>query len=155
MDKKLIYIIVSVVILNLTFISAIDVSVNVLKEYERVDAGEKVYFTFKIIDPESLGRHDILLEYEIKKGNETITGKTETKGVGIQFSWVKSILIPEDAQSGIYSITVTVDNKTSGSSIFYVEKQINYFLVIMVMIIIGFLLTWLLVLYRMRKSVKK
>ena len=155
MNKKLIYIIVSIVILNLTFISAIDVSVNVLKEYERVKAGEKVYFTFEIIDPENPGTHDIFLEYEIKKGNEIIIGKTETKGVGIQLSWVKSILIPENAQSGIYSIIVTVDDKASGSSIFYVEKQINYFLIIIVITIIGFLLTWLLVLYRMKKSMKK
>ncbi len=79
--RKLIYIIMVVVILNLTFISAIDISVSIPGKYERVKAGEKLYFSFEIKVPEKVGRHDILLGYEIRKGDEIINVRTKTKGI--------------------------------------------------------------------------
>ena len=153
MNKKLIYIIIASVILNLTFISAIYISVSVPEKYTHVIAGEEFYFTFEVKDPKNFGRHDILLEYEIKKGDKTIAGKTETKAIETQASFLESIPIPEDAPSGVYSIVVTID-KESGDAVFYVKKQINYFLIIIAIIIIGFFLT-LLELYRIRKFAKK
>ena len=152
--KKLIYITITMVVLNLTFISAIYISVSVPEKYTDVIAGEEFYFTFELKEPENLGRHDILLEYEIKKGDKTIAGKTETKAIETQASFIESLLMPKNAQSGIYSIVVTVNNRDSESAVFYVKKQINYFLIIIAIIIIGFFLT-LLELYRIRKFAKK
>ena len=145
----------AVVILNLTFISAIDISVSIPGRYERVKAGEELYFAFEIKDPENVGRHDILLEYEIRKGDELINVRTETKGIETQASFFESILIPKNTLSGIYSIIVTVDNKESRSAFFYVKKQINYFLISFLILIAMIIFLILLNLYRIRKSVKK
>ena len=142
-----------VVILNLTFISAIDISVSIPERYERVKAGEELYFAFEIKDRENVGRHDILLEYEIRKGDELINVRTETKGIETQASFFESILIPKNTQSGIYLIVVTVDNKEYGNAAFFVKNQIDYFLIIMIVILIVIFLI-LLELYRIRKSVK-
>lgn len=151
----LIYIIIAVVILNLTFISAVDISVSIPGKYERVKAGEELYFNFVIKDLENIGRHDIFLEYEIREEDELITVRTETIAVETQASFFESILIPKDTQSGIYSIIVTVDNKESGSAVFFVEKQINYISTYFLIIIAMLILVILLELYRIRKSVKK
>ena len=152
--RKLIYIIIVVVILNLTFISAIDISVSIPEKYERVKAGEELYFNFEIKDLENIGRHDIFLEYEIRKEDELITARTETIGVETQASFVESILIPKNARSGIYSIVVIVDNKESGSAVFFVESQINYISTYFFIIIVMLIFVILLELYRIRKSVK-
>ena len=152
--RKLIYIIMVVVILNLTFISAIDISVSIPEKYERVKAGEELYFTFEIKDLKNIGRHDILLKYEIKKEDELINAATETKGVETQASFVESILIPKNARSGIYSIVVIVDNKGVGSAVFFVESQINYISTYFFIIIVMLIFVILLELYRIRKSVK-
>ena len=122
--KKLIKIMLFAVILlvlNIYVVSAIEVSVDISEKYQEVQAGERVYFQIELKDKEAIGRHDISLEYEIKYEDEVIAFSKELKAIETQASFVESIRIPENAESGMHSVVVTVDYTDSATASFYVK----------------------------------
>ena len=58
-------------LVNLTYVSTMEVSVSIPEGYKEVKAGETLYFNIELLSPEILGKQDVNLEYQIKKGEDT------------------------------------------------------------------------------------
>lgn len=155
---KIMLLVVILLIFHMVDVSAIEVSVDISERYQEVQAGESIYFEIELKDKEAVGRHDISLEYEIKYGDEVIAFLKELKAIETQASFVESIEVPEDAESGIHSIVVTVNYEDSAEASFYVksleEEQIEvYFLMLAAVVLVVGSLIWLEV-HKTRKKVE-
>ncbi len=130
MKKVFMCLIACILLSSLVFAQEpIELKIGILEKSHEVQPGEKVYFKVELKDKENLGRHDVSLEYEIKRGNDVIIFSKELKAIETQASFLQSMEIPENVQEGQYSIAVTVNDKESSSASFYVkkskDKQIN------------------------------
>ncbi len=80
----------------------------------------------------------------------------ELKAIETQASFVKSIEVPENAETGIHSIVVTVNYEDSAAASFYVrsveEEHIEiYFLMLATVVLVVGVLIWI----EVRKTGKK
>ncbi len=135
--------------LNLTSVSALSIVVHVPEKYLETMAGERFYFEVEIKYPENPSRKDLRLEYEIKKDDEVIAQSKVLKAVETQASFIDSIVIPENAKTGLHKINIKVSDYEDLSeevfASFYVigdegDQLRNYFFIIFgVIVFISFL----------------
>ncbi len=129
-------------------LEGLELSVVVPEKYQRVQAGEMLQFEVKLKNIQKTGRHDIQLDYYIKKNDIIITHRRELKAVETQASFLSSIKVPEETLPGIYNIEVEINEKESSLATFYVKSsdigQIRTYLIILIItiIIIGALISW-------------
>lgn len=154
-NKSLKYILAYFVILNIILVSSIYVSIKVPEEFKEINSGEELYFTFDIKDLEDIEMQDILLEYEIIKGNKTITASSETKSIAIQASFIKSIIIPKETRSGVYLVVIKVNNKTTASDTFYVKNYNQFIIGIFIILLLIILIKLFDEIYKLKKKIKR
>jgi len=163
MNKKLMvtisiwYVIVLISLLtSVQMVSALEVSLSIPDKYQKVQAGERLFFEIQLENIESAGRHDISLDYIIKKNDVVITSRRELKAVETQASFLASIKVPEETISGIYDIEVKINDKSVSQSSFFVKSselaQVKIYLLLLTIavIIIGMLIFWEL--YKLNKG---
>jgi len=143
------YILVLISLLtSVQLVSALEVSLSIPDKYQKVQAGERLFFEVQLKNIESAGRHDISLDYIIKKNDVVITSRRELKAVETQASFLASIKVPEETISGIYDIEVKIDDESVSQSSFFVKSselaQVKIYLLLLTIavIIIGILIFW-------------
>jgi len=159
MRMKMLVLAMMVLIWTMPSVYAIDVSVSVPDKYQEIGVGGTLYFKVDLQDPQNAGRHDISLKYDVTKGENVLVSSKELKAIETQASFLSSIAIPSNADSGIYNIVVTVNDKESASAAFYIrglstESTIDFYMVILFTIV----LIGILALYeidRIRKDIEK
>jgi len=156
--RKIIFSLFIAVLLTSPFISAFELSVNIPDKYQEIQAGETLQFQIAIKNIEKAGRHDIRLDYQLKKGNIILNSKRELKAVETQASFLSSIKVPKETPAGVYVIEVIVNEKEEVSTHFNVKSsemtQIEIYLIILIIVImvIGGLIFWEL--HRLNKKKK-
>ena len=160
MRMKMLVLAMMVLIWAMPSVYAIDVSVSVPDKYQEIGVGGTLYFKVDLQDQQNVGRHDISLMYEIWKGKDLLVcSGEELKAIETQASFLSSIAVPSNAESGIYNIVVTVNDKESASAPFYIkglstESTIDFYMVILFAIV----LIGILALYeidRIRKDIER
>lgn len=146
--RKIIFSIFIAILLTSQFISAFELSVIIPDKYQKVQAGETLQFQIAIKNIEEAGRHDIQLDYQLKKGDIILNSRRELKAVETQASFLSSIKVPEETPSGIYEIEVIINEKEEASTNFNVKSsemaQIKIYLIILIIaiVIVGGLISW-------------
>ena len=136
------------ILLTSQFISAFELSITIPDKYQEIQAGETLQFQIAIKNIEKAGRHDIRLDYQLKKGSIILNSRRELKAVETQASFLSSIKVPEETPSGVYTIEVIVNAKEEVSTNFNVKSsemaQIKMYILILtvIIIIIGGLALW-------------
>lgn len=99
-----------ILILLVPFVYAnTNLEVDIPQEYSSIHSGTKIVFTTKLLSLQDLGRRDVTLKYEIiNDKNVVVLTKSETVAVQTQASFVGNIQIPENLESGIYSLKITL-----------------------------------------------
>lgn len=129
-------------------LEGLELSVVVPEKYQRVQAGEMLQFEVTLKNIQKAGRHDIQLDYYIKKNEIIITHRRELKAVETQASFLSSIKVPEEILPGIYNIEVEINEEKSSLATFYVKSsdigQIRIYLIslIITIIVVGILISW-------------
>ncbi len=145
---KMIFFVFIAILFASQFISAFELSVTIPDKYQKIQAGETLQFQIAIKNIEKAGRHDIQLDYQLKKGNIVLNSRRELKAVETQASFLSSIKVPEETPSGIYTIEVIVNEKEEVSTNFNVKSsemaQIKMYLVILIIaiVVVGGLIFW-------------
>jgi len=148
MTKRIILLILLVVLLIIHFTSAFEVSLTIPDKYQKVQAGEMLQFQIAVKNIEESGRHDIRLDYYIKKGSIILNSRRELKAVETQASFLSSIKVPEETPNGQYNIEVIINEEERTYATFDVKSsemaQIKMYLIVLiiVIIIIGGLISW-------------
>jgi len=143
------YVIVLISLLtSVQVVSALEVSLSIPDKYQKVQAGERLFFEVQLKNIENAGRHDISLDYILKKNDVIITSRRELKAVETQASFLASIKVPEETISGIYDIEVKINDEFVSQSSFFVKSselaQVKIYLLLLTItiIIIGILIFW-------------
>jgi len=129
-------------------LEGLEISVFVPEKYQRVQAGEMLQFQTSIKNIARSGRHDIQLDYYIKKNEITITNRRELKAVETQASFLASIKVPEETLPGIYNIEVQINEEESALATFYVKSsdvgQIRTYLIVLIIaiVLVGGMISW-------------
>ncbi len=129
-------------------LEGLEVSVFVPEKYQRVQAGEMLQFQISIKNIARSGRHDIQLDYYIKKNEIMISNRRELKAVETQASFLASIKVPEETLPGIYNIDVQINEEESAIATFYVTSsevgQIRTYLIILIVaiVLVGGMIAW-------------
>ena len=129
-------------------LEGLELSVIVPEKYQKVQAGEMLQFEISLKNLQKTGRHDIQLDYYIKKNEIVITHRRELKAVETQASFLSSIKVPEETPSGIYTIEVIINEKEEVSTNFNVKSsemaQIKMYILILtvIIVIVGGLVLW-------------
>lgn len=129
-------------------LEGLEASVFVPEKYQRVQAGEMLQFQTSIKNIARSGRHDVQLDYYIKKNEIVITHSRELKAVETQASFLASIKVPEETLPGIYEIEVQINEEESALATFYVTSsdigQIQTYLIVLIIaiIIVGVMIFW-------------
>jgi len=137
-------------------LQGLELGIFVPEKYQRVQAGENLQFQVSITNIQEAGRHDIQLDYYIKKNEILIMHRRELKAVETQASFFSSIPVPDDTLPGIYNIEVSINEEESAIATFYVKSsdigQIKIYLIILIMaiLVIGGIISWQL--YRLSKK---
>ena len=137
-------------------LEGLEVSTFIPEKYQRVQAGEVLQFQTSLKNIEKSGRHDIQLDYYIKKNEIVINHRRELKAVETQASFLASIKIPEETLPGIYNIEVQINEEESSLATFYVKSsevgQIRTYLIILIVaiVLVGGMISWQL--YKLRKK---
>ncbi len=145
---KIIFFVFIAILLTSQFISAFELSVTIPDKYQEMQAGETLQFQIAIKNIEKAGRHDIRLDYQLKKGSIILNSRRELKAVETQASFLSSIKVPKETPSGIYTIEVIVNEKEEVSTNFNVKSsemaQIKIYLIILIIaiLIVGGLIFW-------------
>ncbi len=146
--RKIIFSVFIAILLTSQFISAFELSVTIPDKYQEVQAGDTLQFQIAIKNIEKAGRHDIRLDYQLKKGSIILNSRRELKAVETQASFLSSIKVPEETPAGIYTIEVIINEKEEVSTNFNVKSsemaQIKIYLIILIgaIVIIGGLIAW-------------
>lgn len=121
-------------------LEGLELSVIVPEKYQKVQAGEMLQFQVSLKNIQKAGRHDIQLDYYIKKNEIIITRRRELKAVETQASFLGSIKVPEETLPGIYNIEVGINEEESALATFYVKSsefgQIKMYLIILIIAIV-------------------
>ena len=129
-------------------LKGLEISVFVPEKYQNVQAGEMLQFQISLKNIERAGRHDIQLDYYIKKNEITISNRRELKAVETQASFLSSIKVPEETLPGIYNIEVQINEEESALATFYVKSsevgQIRNYLIILIVaiVLVGGMISW-------------
>jgi hypothetical protein len=84
---------------------------HVPEKYNSIEAGERLYFELALKYPENPSRVDLRLNYKVmdQDGNVVASAKA-LKAVETQASFLDFIIVPEGADSGLYSIDVEISD---------------------------------------------
>lgn len=129
-------------------LEGLELSVIVPEKYQKVQAGEMLQFQISLKNIQKAGRHDIQLDYYIKKNEIIITYRRELKAVETQASFLASIKVPEETLPGIYKIEVEINEKESAVATFYIKSsefgQIRMYLIILIIaiVVVGGMISW-------------
>lgn len=129
-------------------LSGLELSVTVPEKYQKVQAGEMLQFQIELKNIKKAGRHDIQLDYYIKKNDIVITHRRELKAVETQASFLSSIKVPEETLQGLYDIEIAINEETTSIDAFYVIGseivQIKTYLLLILIAIfsVGSMITW-------------
>jgi len=146
--ERIMFFVFIAILLAPQFISAFELSVTIPDKYQEIQAGETLQFQIAIKNIEKAGRHDIRLDYQLKKGSIILNSRRELKAVETQASFLSSIKVPKETPTGIYTIEVIVNEKEEVSTNFEVKSseiaQIKIYLIILIMaiLIVGGLISW-------------
>ncbi|MBT4376877.1 hypothetical protein HOD29_05890 [archaeon] len=148
-------------LVSFTSVSALSVAVHVPEKYADVLAGERFYFEVDVKYPENQDRKDLRLEYEILNEEGDLVAQSKVlKAIETQASFIDFIVIPENADSGLYLIKVIIRDydllSEEVEASFHViggdEKIRLYFLILLgVIIFVGALVVVNIVLSRRRQ----
>jgi uncharacterized membrane protein len=145
---KIVFSVFIAILLTSQFISAFGLSVFIPDKYQEIQAGETLQFQIAIKNVEKIGRHDIRLDYQLKKGNIILNSRRELKAIETQASFLSSIRVPEEAPSGMYTIEVIVNEEEKISATFNVKSseiaQIKMYLIVLIaaVLLVGVMITW-------------
>jgi len=89
---------------------ALNLVIHIPEKYLEVTAGERLTFELEMKYPENIGRKDLRLTYQIKKGDEIISESKVLKAVETQSSFMDYITIPESVEVGTYTIANKVQD---------------------------------------------
>jgi len=121
-------------------LEGLELSVTVPEKYQKVQAGEMLQFQVSLKNIQKAGRHDIQLDYYIKKNDMLLNYRRELKAVETQASFLGSIKVPEETLPGIYEIEVEINEEESALATFYVKSsefgQIKMYLIILILAIV-------------------
>ena len=129
-------------------LKGLEIGVFVPEKYQKIQAGEMLQFQISLKNIEKVGRHDIQLDYYIKKNEITISHRRELKAVETQASFLASIKVPEETLPGIYNIEVEINEEESSMATFYVKSsevgQIRMYLILLItaIIVVGGMISW-------------
>lgn len=154
--KKINLIIIGIFLFNfisIASVSALDIGVHVPEKYAEIMAGERFYFEVEIKYPENPSRKDLRLEYEIRtKDGEFVAQSKVIKAVETQTSFIDYLIIPDDVESGFYTIKIRIRDYEnldeeigasfhiiSGSSL---QIRIYFFILLGAAILIGILVAF-------------
>lgn len=135
-------------VINTGELEGLELSVIVPEKYQNVQAGEMLQFQVSLKNIQTSGRHDIQLDYYVKKNDIIITSRRELKAVETQASFLSSIKIPEETLPGIYNIEIQINEEENSIATFYVKSsdlgQIRTYLIILIVaiIVVGGLISW-------------
>lgn len=129
-------------------LKGLELAIFIPEKYQRVKAGEELQFQILITNIQKIGRHDIQLDYSIKKNEILLTKRREIKAIETQASFLSSINVPEETLPGIYNIEVEINEEQSAMATFYVQssdfRQVKIYLIVLIMaiILIGGIISW-------------
>jgi hypothetical protein len=87
--------------------SFFDIFITIPQNYEKVAPGAELLTNVKLINLGGAGRVDVLMNYEIKDVDDSpIITKKETVAVETQANFVRTFVIPLDAEAGAYKVYV-------------------------------------------------
>ena len=122
-------------------ISALTLTVDIPDKYNKVSAGERFFFILAIKYPENPSRIDLRLNYEVRdEKGKLIAHSKVLKAIQTQASFIDSIVLPENLDSGLYTIDILINdygdlNEKVGSSFHVTSKTADkitmYFYIIM------------------------
>ncbi|MBR9706427.1 hypothetical protein GOV14_05305 [Candidatus Pacearchaeota archaeon] len=99
--------------LQTTSQEAFNLEVDLPKQYQKVPAGEDIWFTTKVLNLANKKRIDVTLKYEIYNStNNVVISKTETVAIETQASFVGKLRISEDIKPGNYILKITLLTST-------------------------------------------
>jgi len=101
--------IVAVVVITKSVL-ALNLVIHIPEKYLEVTAGERLMFELEIKYPENIGRKDLRLTYQVKKGNEIVSESKVLKAIETQSSFMDYMTIPESLDVGTYTITNKVQD---------------------------------------------
>lgn len=129
-------------------LEGLEVSTFIPEKYQRIQAGEVLQFQISLKNLKKAGRHDIQLDYYIKKNEIIISHRRELKAVETQTSFLSSIKVPEETLPGIYNIEVSINEEEAALATFYVKsseiRQIRTYLIILIVaiVLVGAMISW-------------
>ena len=129
-------------------LKGLEVSVIVPEKYQRVQAGEMLQFQISLKNILASGRHDVQLDYYVKKNEIIVAHRRELKAVETQASFLSSIKVPEETLPGIYTVEVQINEEENALATFYVKSseigQIRLYLIILIIaiLLVGGIISW-------------
>jgi len=137
----------------MTNVFALSLTVDVPDKYNKVSAGERFFFTLAVKYPENPTRIDLRLNYEVRnEAGDLVASSKVLKAVETQASFIDSIVIPEDVNSGFHTIDILINDygdmdEKVGSSFHVTGKETDrtntYLLIIAVAVVfIGILIVY-------------
>lgn len=129
---------------------AFEINAKILDTTKVISAGDTAQIQVLVKDRENSGRHDVNFTYIVQKEGVVLTQTKEVRAVETQASFIKEITIPDNAQAGIYTVTVQVNgNEEAQDSLTVVSVQNpttileNYLIIILsVVLFLGALILW-------------
>jgi hypothetical protein len=88
-----------------------NLEVDIPSDYKQVAAGDKIWFTTKLLNLADVGRRDVTLTYKVTDNKQNVlVSKSETVAVQTQASFVGSLEIPQNAPTGDYILSVFLNS---------------------------------------------
>ena len=136
--------------------SGLELSVEVPGKYQDVNPGETLQFQITIKNLEKSGRHDIQLDYYIKKNEVVLANRREIKAIETQASILSSIEVPEGLLPGRYDIVVEINEEKRALDTFYVRSsELTQIKIYIVILTIAILVVGVLISFELRKLGKR
>jgi hypothetical protein len=98
-----------ILIFSFVNVSALTLTVDIPDKYAKVSAGERFFFTLVVKYPENPSRIDLRLNYEVRNEYGDLVAQSKVlKAVQTQASFIDSIILPENLESGFHTIDILV-----------------------------------------------
>lgn len=158
---KIFFILIVIFLFSIVNVSSLSVVVHVPEKYTDVEAGERFYFNVEVKYPENPKRKDLRLKYEVRTiEGELITQSKALKAVETQASFIEFVVLPQSAESGLYTINVEIEDYESlseevSSSFNVVGSQSDQFRIYFLIILVAIILIGVLVIISIRSLKKK
>lgn len=112
--NKIFFILIGIFVFSMVNVSSLSVVVHVPEKYSEVEAGDRFYFDIEVKYPENPQRKDLRLEYEIRTIEGDLVAQAKVlKAVETQASFIDFIALPQNAESGLYTVNVKIQDYES------------------------------------------